>query len=104
MLLIYKALFLSISTFETPLPLYPRLKHHPPGTRRMGGLLGLLVPLFLAGCTSWTHPTKPASAFPDEAATCKREAAQAAIAAGQFGLYEDTVYRTCLRHKGWELR
>jgi hypothetical protein len=65
---------------------------------------GLLVSLLLVGCTSWTHPTKPSSAFPNEAAICRREATQAAIAAGQFGLYEDTVYRACLRRKGWELR
>jgi hypothetical protein len=69
-----------------------------------GGLLGVLVPLLLEGCTSWTHPTKPSAAFSDEAAICRREATQAAIAAGQFGLYEDTRYRACLRRKGWELR
>ncbi len=67
-------------------------------------VLRLLLGLALAGCTSWTHPTKPSSAFADDAAICKREATQAAIVAGQFGLYEDNAYRACLRRQGWELR
>src|SRR2546425_2549025 len=50
---------------------------HATGAVRWGWLLALLVPLLLAGCASWTNPTKPATAFADDAAACKAEATQA---------------------------
>src|SRR2546426_3589297 len=41
----------------------------------MGCLLGLslalILALILAGCVSWTHLTKPSTAFADDAAACE---------------------------------
>jgi hypothetical protein len=67
-------------------------------------LLGLSLVLTLTGCTSWTNPTKPSSAFADDAAACKDAAEQAALTSGQFDLDQDNTYTTCLRRKGWELK
>jgi len=69
-----------------------------------GCLLGLLMPLSFASCASWTNPTRPSSAFADDAATCKREAAQAGVTSGQFDLDQDNAYVACLRSKGWTLQ
>ena len=77
---------------------------HATGAVRWGWLLALLVPLLLAGCASWTNPTKSATAFADDAAACKAEATQAARTSGQVDLDQDNVYTTCLHRKGWELR
>ena len=68
------------------------------------GLLGLVLALLLAGCASWTNPTKPSSAFADDAVACKAEVAQAALASGQADLDQDNAYTTCLQRKGWMLR
>ena len=70
----------------------------------MGGLLGLLVPFLLAGCASWTNPTKPASTYADDVAAYKSEAAQAAVSSGLFDLDQDNAYTACLRAKGWTLQ
>jgi Tfp pilus assembly protein PilX len=70
--------------------------------RRVGTLPGLLVTLLLVGCTAWTNPTKRSSAFANDAAACKDEAAQAALTSGQFDLDQDNAYITCMRAKGWE--
>jgi len=48
--------------------------------------------------------TKPSSAFADDAAACKTEAAQAALTSGLFDLDQDNASPVCLRAKGWELR
>jgi uncharacterized lipoprotein len=69
-----------------------------------GIALGLLVLLALAGCTSWTNPAKPSTAFADEAAACQDEAAQAATTSGLFDLDQDNAYTACLRGKGWTLQ
>ena len=42
----------------------------------VGCLLSLSLALILTGCVSWTHPTKPSTAFADDAAACEAEAAQ----------------------------
>ena len=62
------------------------------------------MPLSFAGCTSWTNPAKPSSAFADDAATCKLEAEQAAVASGQFDLDQDNASTACMRRKGWRLQ
>ena len=75
-----------------------------PQGRRWRGLLALLMTLLLAGCASWRNPTKPPSAFADDAAACKAEAAQAALTSGQSDLDQDNAYIACLRRKGWTLQ
>ena len=79
--------------------------------RRWGCLLVLCMTLPLAGCpaTYWTNPTKPSTAFADDAIACEGEAAQAPIASDVFGsnmLDADhyNAYLACLRGKGWELQ
>ncbi len=67
-------------------------------------LRGLILALLLAGCASWTNPTKPSSAFADDAAACKAEVAHAALTSGQADLDQDNAYSACLRAKGWELQ
>ncbi len=69
-----------------------------------GGLLGLFLALLLAGCASWTNPTKPPSALADDAAACKAEVAQTALTSGQPDLDQDNAYTACMRAKGWSLR
>jgi hypothetical protein len=81
-----------------------RRSHKVPKEVRWRCLLGLFVILLLAGCASWMNPAKPSSACADDAATCKAEAAQAALTSGQFALDQDNAYIACLRAKGWELR
>jgi hypothetical protein len=71
---------------------------------RWSGMLGLLMNFILAGCTLWTNPTKPASAFADDAAACKAEAAQAALTSGQPDLDQENASTACLRAKGWALQ
>jgi len=77
---------------------------HATGAVRWGWLLTLLVPLLLAGCASWTNPTKPATAFADDAAACKAAAEQAALTSGQSDLDQDNASAACLRSKGWSLQ
>ena len=55
-----------------------------------GALLGLSLVLLLTGCASWTNPAKPSTAFADDAAVCKDEAAHAALTSGQFDLIKTT--------------
>jgi hypothetical protein len=69
-----------------------------------GSLPGLVLALLLAGCASWTNPTKLPSAFADDAAACKAEATHAALTSGQTDLDQDNAYSACLRAKGWELQ
>ena len=78
-----------------------RKAHH---RRHWGGLLVLGVVFLLAGCASWTHPTKPSAAFADDAAACKAAARQAAVTSGQADFDQDNAYTRCLREKGWTLR
>ena len=79
--------------------------------RRWGCLLGLGIPLLLAGCpaTHWTNPMKPPTAFADDAAACEVEAAQApptsdAFGSNVFDADHYNAYIACLRNKGWELQ
>jgi len=74
------------------------------GMLRWSRLLALLMTLLLVGCASWRNPTKPASAFADDAAACQDEAARAALTSGQSDLDQDNVYTACLRAKGWSLQ
>jgi hypothetical protein len=62
------------------------------GALHWGGLLGLVVPFLLVSCASWTNPAKPSSAFADDAAACKAEAAHAALNSGQSDLDQDNAY------------
>jgi hypothetical protein len=71
--------------------------------RCWGCLLRLRMTLMLAGCAFWTNPAKPSTAFANDAAACKREAAQAALTSEQIDLDQDNAYATCLRRKNWEL-
>src|SRR5947199_82380 len=77
---------------------------HATGAMLWGWLLALFVPLLLASCASWTNPTKPVTAFADDAAACKAEAAQAAVTSGQVDLDQDNASTTCLHRKGWTLQ
>ena len=81
-----------------------RRSGYPQSLVRWGCLLGLLMTILLASCTSWTNPAKPSSAFAADAAACKTVSAQAALASGQFDLDQDNAYTACLRAKGWELQ
>jgi hypothetical protein len=74
--------------------------------RRWGCLLGLCMTLPLAGCPStyWTNPTKPSTAFADDAIACEVEAAQAPTTSDVFDADHYSVYLACLRGKGWELQ
>lgn len=77
---------------------------HAPGAMRWVWLLALLVPLLLAGCASWTHPTKPSTVFTEDAAACEIEAAQDPTTSGIFDADHYNAYLACLRTKGWELQ
>jgi len=72
--------------------------------RRWGCLLGLCLTLQLAGCpaTYWTNPTKPSTAFTDDAVACEVEAAQAPTTSDVFDADHYNAYLACLRGKGWE--
>jgi hypothetical protein len=74
-----------------------------PQRGRWRRLLGLLLTLVLASCTSWVNPAKPASAFAGDVAAWQDAAAQAALNSGQFDLDQDNAYSACMRGKGWEL-
>jgi len=78
------------------------MRHSDPGPRRRcwGALLGPSLVLLLTGCAFWTNPAKPSTAFADDAAACKDEVAQAALASGQFDIDQDNAYGTCQRRKG----
>ena len=75
---------------------------HATGAVRWGWLLALLMPLLLAGCASWTNPTKPSTAFTDDAVACEVEAAQAPATSDVFDADHYNAYLACLRGKGWE--
>ena len=69
------------------------------------GSLELSLALLLAGCVSWTHPTKPSTAFADDAVACEAEAAREdPITVGSFDVDHYNAYIVCLRDKGWELQ
>ena len=72
--------------------------------RRWGCLLGLCMTLPLAGCPStyWANPTKPSTAFADDAIVCEAEATQAPATSDVFDADHYSVYLACLRGKGWE--
>jgi hypothetical protein len=79
--------------------------------RRWGCLLGLCMALPLVGCPSmyWTNPTKPSTAFADDATACEVEAAQAPTTSDTFdyNVFDAdhyNAYIACLRGKGWELQ
>ena len=57
-----------------------------------GALLSLSLGLLLTGCAAWTNPAKPSAAFADDAAACRDEVAQAALASGQFDVDQDNAY------------
>ena len=71
----------------------------------VGGMLSLSLVLILTGCVSWTHPTKPSTAFAEDAAVCQDEAAQEdPTTVGDFDIDHYHAYIACLRGKGWELQ
>ena len=79
--------------------------------RCWGCLLGLGISLLLAGCpaTHWANPTKPSTAFADDAAACEIEATQAPPTSDTFDYNvfaadHYSAYIACLRGKGWELQ
>jgi len=51
----------------------------------------------------WANPTKPSTAFADDAAACEVEAAQAPTTSDAFDADHYSTYLACLRGKGWEL-
>jgi len=51
----------------------------------------------------WANPTKPSTAFDDDAAACEVEAAQAPTTSDVFDADHYSTYLACLRGKGWEL-
>jgi hypothetical protein len=73
--------------------------------RCWGCLLGLCMTLALIGCpsTHWTNPTKPSTAFADDAMACEVEAMQAPTSSDVFDADHYNTYLACLRGKGWEL-
>ena len=77
---------------------------HASGAMRWVWLLALLVPLLLAGCAPWTHPTKPSTAFTEDATACEIEAAQEPATSGIFDADHYNANLACLRAKGWELQ
>ena len=83
-----------------------RLAGYATWTRHWGGLLGLCMILPLAGCPSlyWTNPTKPSTAFADEAVACEIEAVQAPTTSDVLDPDHYNTYLACLRGKGWELQ
>ena len=87
------------------LRVYYSLQRFPHVAVIMGCLLSLSLALLLVGCVSWTHPTKPSTAFADDAAACEAEAAQEdPTTAGSFDVDHYNAYIACLRGKGWELQ
>ena len=74
--------------------------------RHWGYLLGLCLTLPLMGCpaTYWTNPTKPSTAFADDAAACETVAAQAPPSFDVIDADHYKPYLACLRDKGWELQ
>ena len=74
--------------------------------RHWGCLLGLCLTLPLMGCPStyWTNPTKPSTAFADDAAACEVEAAQTPPSFDVIDADHYKPYLACLRDKGWELQ
>ena len=74
--------------------------------QRWSYVLGLCMALPLAGCASmyWTNPTKPSTAFADDALACEIEAAQDPTNSDIFDADHYNAYLACLRAKGWELQ
>jgi hypothetical protein len=52
----------------------------------------------------WTNPTKPSTAFADDAVACEVEATQAPTTSDVFDADHYNAYLACLRGKGWELQ
>ena len=71
------------------------------GARHLACLLGLL--LTLAGCTYWTHPTKPSAEFKADASACEKASLQASTAYDGPDTGRQQAYLACLRDKGWTL-
>jgi hypothetical protein len=71
---------------------------------RLGCLLGLLLTLLLAGCTYWTHPTKPTTEFKADASACEQASLQASTAYDAADTARQKAYLACLRDKGWTLQ
>ena len=74
------------------------------GARRLGCLLGLFLPLSLAGCAYWTHPTKPTTEFKADASACEQASLQASAAYDGPDNARQKAYLACLRDKGWTLQ
>jgi len=75
-----------------------------PGTLYLGCLLGVLLPLSLAGCSYWSHPTKPAAAFTADASVCQQESLRASTTYDSFDVTRHNTYMACLRARGWTLQ
>jgi uncharacterized lipoprotein len=71
---------------------------------RLGWLLGLLLTLSLAGCSYWTHATKPATEFKADASACEKASLQASTAYDGPDTGRQEAYLACLRDKGWTLQ
>jgi hypothetical protein len=69
---------------------------------RLGCLLGLL--LALAGCSYWTHPTKPSAEFKADASACEKASQQASTAYDAPDSGRQKAYLACLYDKGWTLQ
>lgn len=77
---------------------------HPPRTGRWFLVAGLVFSVALAGCSYWTHPTKPATAFSADASVCQTESFQASTTIDASDVTRRNAYLACLRAKGWSLR
>ena len=73
------------------------------GAGCLGCLLGLLLILALAGCTYWTHPTKPTAEFKADASACEKASLPASTAYDTSDSARQKAYLACLRDKGWTL-
>ena len=71
---------------------------------RLGCLLGLLLAFPLAGCTYWTHSTKPSADFKADASACEQASLRASTAYDAPDSARQKAYLACLGDKGWTLQ
>ena len=67
-------------------------------TAAIAALIGVISAaiLLVTGCASWSHPTKPASAFYQDEYACDKD-----VAATQDPMRAMMMKDRCMRLKGW---